>query len=665
MSIIKGDRKSVTSAAAVDSSGTTTTASNNKNVQYCVMAFPNAGEGVSVSISGQTYTLQSNNDHPNLFCGSAPYGQVYQYAYTDSSGAVTKSEEQRRSLSPNAATTGNEFFDRAPTVYSVPELPQAFHPIYPPLFTNMNNSNEVATMILNVDEQAFGEICRTPLEKHHKGAQVYKLTYISNSEIHTITNAAIDNSGQSTKEFARQSFEIDFNKFVTDKNLPKQLLFGRSVVKLRGEQTDGSFILRILLIKIISRREKLVMDMLAAAGAATSMSSWVRVFVNDTPLGLFLMTDDASTHFIDNVLHGGDWSYANTGPTYKGNSLDDQHCANLEYLGDDTAAYKKDIYKLKDKGEAKDLKKGNKTLPLVEFTRQLAKIDPKQATDAQNRGDLEKLIDPTNLMLHMAINYLVGSWDGFWFQASNFYLNQDLATKQWALIAYDFDETLGNGVETAGFVNVRYEAYTPSSAKRPLVDAILESPYYRNEFETILKTLVKKFFKPSVIKPRLEAWIKMLRQDVGWDRSLPDTSPGKKVTWTVADMEAGALGISATKGAQVGNSDLSLSIVDWVQQRSELVCKQFGISDNDDLLPIGTYTGGRVMDGSGHVTDRAAITSPQQPGSKDDSVPPAGDSTVASSAAAGVVVPQHTMPLANTFLSLTLCFAIAVASLLA
>ena len=191
----------------------------------------------------------------------------------------------------------------------------------------MNNSNEVATIIMTVDEQAFDAICQEPLQKHqHGGAQVFTLTYISNSETHSFRNVTIDNSGQSTKEYARQSFKIDFNKDVTNKNSPKQLLFGRSVIKLRGEQTDGSFmyaiiyILLLLLFTIlilfffsIFRREKLVMDMLASAGAATLSSSWVRVFVNDRPLGLFLMTDDASTHLIDNVLHGGDWSYLNTG----------------------------------------------------------------------------------------------------------------------------------------------------------------------------------------------------------------------------------------------------------------------------------------------------------------------------------------------------------------
>lgn len=57
--------------------------------------------------------------------------------------------------------------------------------------------------------------------------------------------------------------------------------------------------------------------MLAATGAAALSASWVRVFVNGEPLGLFVLTDDASTHMVDNLLHGGDWSYPYSGTCSK------------------------------------------------------------------------------------------------------------------------------------------------------------------------------------------------------------------------------------------------------------------------------------------------------------------------------------------------------------
>lgn len=63
----------------------------------------------------------------------------------------------------------------------------------------------------------------------------------------------------------------------------------------------------------VCSREKLVLDMLAASGAATLSGSWTRVFINGEGYGLFLLMDDISTHLIDNILHGGDWKSKNTG----------------------------------------------------------------------------------------------------------------------------------------------------------------------------------------------------------------------------------------------------------------------------------------------------------------------------------------------------------------
>lgn len=56
-----------------------------------------------------------------------------------------------------------------------------------------------------------------------------------------------------------------------------------------------------------------MLDCLAAAGGATLSGSFVRLYINDQPFGLYLLTDDASTHLIDNILHGGDWKSTATG----------------------------------------------------------------------------------------------------------------------------------------------------------------------------------------------------------------------------------------------------------------------------------------------------------------------------------------------------------------
>lgn len=99
------------------------------DVQYSVVAFPSGTQGVSVSVGGQTVALQKSQVHSNIFTGTAPFGDTYQYVITDN-GKNTP-ETTTRKLAQGVTSTGNEFFNRSQTIWNVPSLPQAFNPIYP------------------------------------------------------------------------------------------------------------------------------------------------------------------------------------------------------------------------------------------------------------------------------------------------------------------------------------------------------------------------------------------------------------------------------------------------------------------------------------------------------------------------------------------------------
>ncbi|KAI9269961.1 coth protein-domain-containing protein [Sporodiniella umbellata] len=559
------------------------------DVQYSVVAFPADNQGVGVSVGGQVVALQKGSV-PNLYTGSAPYGANYQYVLT---GATNTAETAQRQLAQGTTSTGNEFFNRTKTVYDVPGLPQAYNPFFPTLMTNMNKSNEVATLIMNVNATQLDAFNKDPMAKLD-AAQVTTMTYISNKEVYTFQNAGISTSGQSTKDFAKQSWAIELDKY-NSKNTTKSLLFGRTTLKLRAEETDATF-----------AREKLVLDMLAASGAATLSASWTRVFINNEPYGLFLLMDDASTHFIDNVLHGGNWKYANTGATFKGNALSETQEGNLVYVGDDMSLYSNDLYKLQDKGEDNAIAKNNSNQLIVDFTKRLSQVNPQDATDAQHPGSIDQLIEnPQNTLVHMAMNFLIGSWDGFWYQASNYYLNQDLGTKKWTLITYDFDETYGNGAPE-GINTVSYQNYSRPGSKRPLVNAYLSNAYYTSQFESILKTLVKRFFKPSVVTPRLQAWSEMLKEEIAWTRSIAGKSQGTATTMTVADFQNGLLGATG-------------SIDQWVTQRAKALTQQLNFVDTDDLPALAAYTEGSHLDTNGNVVSNNGTTITTSSGSTDAS----------------------------------------------
>lgn len=228
----------------------------------------------------------------------------------------------------------------------------------------------------------------------------------------------------------------------------------------------------------------------------------------------------------------------------------------------------------------------------MEFTRRLSQVNASDATDAQHPGSIANLIDsPENTLRHLAINFLIGSWDGFWYQASNYYLNQDMNSKKWTLITYDFDETYGNGIENEKLNTIAYQNYSRAGSQRPLVEVFLNNTYYAGVFEDTLKTIVKRFFKPSIVDARLQAWYEMLKEDIVWTRSIAGRSSGEKTSFTLQDFQSGLL----------GNSSSTISISQWVTKRSAALTQQLNFQDNDDLPALPAYTAGTYLDANGNV----------------------------------------------------------------
>lgn len=322
------------------------------------------------------------------------------------------------------------------------------------------------------------------------------------------------------------------------------------------------------------------MDMLSASGAATLQGSYARLYVNNEPFGLYLMIDDSTDNTINNIMHGGNQKYQYTGPTYKGNAMTPELEGNLVYTTDNQADYNDTIYKLEDYGNMKKtLNETNEKTPLIEFTKRLAAIDPAAATDENNKGDIEKVLHPQHTMIHLALSYLTGSWDGVWHQASNYYVTLETDKNLWNLISYDFDETFGTGAPR-WMSTTPYSNFSRPDSKRPLVDPFIKSPYYAAEFEKILQTLVKRYFKSSVMNPRLEAFKQMLREDVEWDLSIAPKSPGMKTEWTLWNFDNNIM-----------NSDGQImGIGEWIDIRSTSLQQLLNFSDVDDLPVLGPYT---------------------------------------------------------------------------
>lgn len=335
------------------------------------------------------------------------------------------------------------------------------------------------------------------------------------------------------------------------------------------------------------------MDCLGASGVATLQGSYARLYVNNEPFGLYLMIDDSTTNFINIAMRGGNQKYQYTGPTYKGNAMTPQEEGNLAYIDDNAASYSEAIYKLEDEGNLKKtMTKATEMDPLIKFMKDLATVNPTAATDENNKGNIEKIVNPQHTMIHLALSYLTGSWDGVWHQASNYYVTQETNENLWNLISYDFDETFGTGAPR-WMATTPYSNFSRPDSKRPLVDAFIKSPYYAAEFEKVLQTLVKRYFKPSVMTPRLQAMANMLREDVEWDLSIEPKSPGMKTQWTLWNFDNNML---QTDGESMG-------VAEWVEARSKSLQQLYNFTEEDDLPVLGPYTSENNWDPNNYEDD--------------------------------------------------------------
>jgi hypothetical protein len=94
------------------------------DIEYAVVAFPQAQQSVSVIVGGQSYPLAQSPEFPNIYKGVAPSADQYQYAVGDVPETVPRKQQA------GITTTGNEFFNRTQTIFNVPALPQAYNPVY-------------------------------------------------------------------------------------------------------------------------------------------------------------------------------------------------------------------------------------------------------------------------------------------------------------------------------------------------------------------------------------------------------------------------------------------------------------------------------------------------------------------------------------------------------
>ncbi|KAF9568134.1 hypothetical protein EC968_002992 [Mortierella alpina] len=519
------------------------------DIIYTVIGFPDAAtNSFAVEINKKRYPLQTSEDTMPLWSAQVPNVSAssgYRYVQLDRLNRVIAREKFLRHFTDKDATaTLNECFNRPTTITTLPPIKQVYEDIRPKPSKAFDNS-QIATIHLTPDPATFANMVNHPMDRTLKDIKA-GFKFINADTVYSADEVEIKTSGQASRKYKKVSMRIKFN----DKK--GETFFNRPIIKLRAEYVEPSMM-----------REMLYLDILNSVGVATYQGSYVRVFVNGKPHGLYVMVEDIEEPFLMNTIHQGTIkSKKELGELYQmGSGFE----ASMVYNGPHATDYGK-IYLQKIRGE------NPKNEPMKHFIALMKDLQDWNPHQAGGIAYWNKRLDLEGFLRSMAVEYLAGAWDAAWWRGHNFFMYFNPQRKIWQFIPTDFDHTFSTGNRPG--VDTTYRMYNQGEVNGKLTDhPLVTKLIYQNKdinkrFEKILLTITEGVFNNEVLDARIDAYAKQIEPDVAWDFAIDRSAiPGRKHAWTMKDFH---------NSLTLPVKNVKNGLKPWITSRVESVPEQVG-----------------------------------------------------------------------------------------
>lgn len=260
-----------------------------------------------------------------------------------------------------------------------------------------------------------GEITTIELEMNEADKQAlvypdnpYQNTYykatirIENSQIDTIINTiGIRIRGNTSRNNIKKSFKIDFKEFGGGQVEKLKKL------NLKPNTNDPSMV-----------REPLSWLLYRKMNVPAARTSYVNLYINNEFMGIYQNVENIDDEFVDR-------RYGNEeGNLYK--------CYWGATLLPENDIYNDELFNLKTNEELNDRSKLEEFIDLLN-----------EPVDELWVSEMEDMFDVPEYLRQMAVESMIGHWDGYSYNSNNFYLYDDPQSGKIHFIPYDLDNTWG------------------------------------------------------------------------------------------------------------------------------------------------------------------------------------------------------------------------------
>ncbi|KAG0046999.1 hypothetical protein BGZ83_007856 [Gryganskiella cystojenkinii] len=521
------------------------------DVTYNVIGIPDVHTNTfAVEVNKKLYPLSTSKASSPLWSAKVPgvsASSSYRYVQLNRKKEPVQKEKFTRKLANNDATP-NEFFNRQTTFTTFSPIKQVYGPHVRPETAGVFDKSQIATILITADPDEFTDMLNNPMAEDPKSIKA-GFKFINADNVYSADEVKIKVSGHGSRKYRKTSLRVKFGDNTGT-------FFGRSAIKLRAEYEDPTVF-----------RERLYLDLLNSVGVAASQGSFARVYVNGKPHGFFFMMEAINGPMLMHTIHRDTLKDEKAlGSLFQmGSGL----TAGFAYKGPVAASYDPQLYTNRIQGNNP---KDEPMQQLIAFMKDLKDWD---STDPNGVAFWSERLDLDGWLRSMALEYLTGSWDSFWWRGNNYFIYYNPQRELWQFIPSDFDHTFSTGGHPN--VDTTYKKYGRNTAagnhKQPMITKLIyQNKAINKKFEDILHTISNDLVNEKVLDERINAYETQIGQEVAWDHSIDRSAlPGVDLGWTIEDFHQSIRGpvktIPAEKSVPVG-------IKPWINSRSKSVARQ-------------------------------------------------------------------------------------------
>lgn len=316
----------------------------------------------------------------------------------------------------------------------------------------------------------------------------FPITFVYD-EVDTVKKASIRLKGNTSRNSAKKSFRIDFDKIVKD-----QTYQGLETLYLHGNHNDASMM-----------REYLSAYVMRKMNVTCNRVNHIKLYINGTYYGLRSMVEYIDKDFLKTRFGSN-----------KGNNYKCTWPADFAWLGTSQQRYKDVINPSPLNERAYELKTNEELDDYSRFVT-LVNVINNRKNEESFPQDIEAIFNVNGYLKALAAEVLIGHWDNYFYNKNNFFIYDHPTTKKFVYLPYDMDNTYGVQWGVSNINRRDIHQWGNSNVKAPLTESLLAIDVYRKQYEFYLFQAVQDVFNESHLFPIIDSLYRRLENAIATD----------------------------------------------------------------------------------------------------------------------------------------------------